>query len=929
MEKNQKPPGGQVGMRGYLVQTLIALLDVVLVDPPFETLTLEPGHESEQFDLVWKDSLGRHAMQVKSTVGQFAVAEVKRWAAELEGSGPADEYRLRLVGLHSASLAKEPRIGRVVLDKKNLDLKGFRVESAHGLDRFLRAEGLNPGSPDDREMLADALAGRLAAYSTTGTPLSRPELVNLLKSWIAQTPTKLPKNVPSRLPRGAQKLFGRKEDLERIDQAWGDTKTHILVMVGWGGVGKTALVVEWMACKARDGWPGFECVFDWSFYHQGTSEQSASSADLFIAAALEFFGDDALARSAASPWEKGARLAQLVGQQRSLLVLDGLEPLQHPPGPLAGQLHDPALVALLRGLAANNLGLCIVTTRESATDLDSWMGKTVLYLGERERNDDKYPQLSKLSTTAGVALLKSLGVRGIEAEYQKLVEEVHGHALTLNLLGRYLANAHKGDIRRRDQVRIENANEKIQGGHAFRVMAAYETWLVPKESLCRRLLNRFSAKKRKARLNGKRQLAILRLLGLFDRPATLDCLAALRAKGIVGLTEAFPIDKEEDWNESVSELVKLNLLEEQSWEPRRILGYTEDAATKAMKTRQQNQPFTLGEPMPFETNEQAFRTRHALDAHTAHPRLLRGPIGERPLRDLEEGALLFVRLLADLRTLLAEGLDGLQPLYEAVAHGCQAGRHPEALNSVYTVRVARWDPDSGGDGWHYSARGLGAWSATLVCLSGFFRKPWTELFDNLSVRQREFLLQQAGWLLRSAGRLTEAEAALVASRNAAVNTKNWHIAGVSSRNLNQLYEVRGDLKCACRSGRNSLKFAKASQNGNEYIKNLTRLAGTLRLLGRLAGAERCFNRAGIADSGEPVPVSDQSGFQFFLFGDLLVSQGQFEKAIRAAERAIAAATQNKAAPIVTALAYYVKGKRSPVPDLSSRGRGFEQRDAVL
>ena len=39
-------------------------------------------------------------------------------------------------------------------------------------------------------------------------------------------------------------------------------------------------------------------------------------------------------------------------------------------------------------------------------------------------------------------------------------------------------------------------------------------------------------------MKGQRALAMLRLLGLFDRPATADCLAALlKAPAIAGLTE--------------------------------------------------------------------------------------------------------------------------------------------------------------------------------------------------------------------------------------------------------------------------------------------------------------------------------------------------------------------------------------------------------
>ena len=58
-----------------------------------------------------------------------------------------------------------------------------------------------------------------------------------------------------------------------------------------------------------------------------------------------------------TPWEKGERLARLVAQHRTLLVLDGLEPLQNPPGPQEGRLREPSLQAFLRELAAFNPGL--------------------------------------------------------------------------------------------------------------------------------------------------------------------------------------------------------------------------------------------------------------------------------------------------------------------------------------------------------------------------------------------------------------------------------------------------------------------------------------------------------------------------------------------------------------------------------------------
>ena len=120
---------------------------------------------------------------------------------------------------------------------------------------------------------------------------------------------------------------------------------------------------HWQAGLAARSYDGAD-YFDWSFYSQGTREQGAASADSFIAAALKFFGDADMAKSAESPGKRERGLARLISQRRCLLVLDGIEPLQSPASfPLAGQLKDPALVALLKGLAANNPGLCLITSR--------------------------------------------------------------------------------------------------------------------------------------------------------------------------------------------------------------------------------------------------------------------------------------------------------------------------------------------------------------------------------------------------------------------------------------------------------------------------------------------------------------------------------------------------------------------------------------
>src|SRR5207249_10625925 len=110
-----------------------------------------------------------------------------------------------------------------------------------------------------------------------------------------------------------------------------------------------ALVNHWLARMAADGWRGAERVYAWSFYSQGTSDERGASADLFVADALRFFGD--ANPSEGSPSDKAKRLAALIRRQRTLLILDGLEPLQYPPGYEEGRFKDRALGDLLRELA--------------------------------------------------------------------------------------------------------------------------------------------------------------------------------------------------------------------------------------------------------------------------------------------------------------------------------------------------------------------------------------------------------------------------------------------------------------------------------------------------------------------------------------------------------------------------------------------------
>jgi len=623
----------------------------------------------------------------------------------------------------------------------------------------------------------------------------------------------------TRLP-SAVLLIGRDSELAMLDAAWsGDSKKNVVTIVAFGGVGKSTLAAHWAATKYDE----VERYFDWSFYRQGSS-------DVFLKTALEFFGDAELAASAADGWTKGERLAQLVAQHRTLLILDGLEPLQDAK---TGELRDPALTSLLRGLAARNRGLCVVTTRQEIPDLDTFRNTTA-------------PQwkLAYLSKEAGASLLERLGVRGTAAERETLAGDVKGHALTLTLLGKFLFEAHGGDIRRRDLVSLREADAEETSGHAFRVMEVYEQWL--------------------ARDGRHVELAILRLLGLFDRPATPGCLGALReAPAIDGLTDSLVSLTDAQWNLAVKRLVQLGFVEEQPWDPPRIAGYSEEEARriKAEWIR----------PADAQPPQIAPERRMAGNALDAHP-LIREHFARRLRESTPEAwRTAHGRLYEHLRDSVPywpEGIDGLQPLYQAVVHGCQAGRASETCEQVYRDRILR---GTSGPYAVYSIHMLGLTGADLAAVRCFFTVPWKQVTAELTATDQGWLLNEAAYRLRALGRLDEAREPMRAALEAAVAVEAWKSAATRAGNLSELDLTLGDVTSAARHAEQSVQHADRSEDADQMMVLRTTHSDVLHQAGGAAEADERFREAETLQRERRPTTPLLYSLQGFQFCDLLLA----------------------------------------------------------
>ncbi len=419
-----------------------------------------------------------------------------------------------------------------------------------------------------------------------------------------------------KMPTTGEYFLGREKELNVLDAAWEDDHTHIVILAAWGGVGKTALVNRWLNRMEKDNYRGAQRVYAWSFYSQGAEEGKQASADEFMQETLGWFGDED--PTAGSTVDKGRRLARLLRKEKTLLILDGLEPLQYPPGQvqgLDGKLKDQGMRAFLRELAGGFNGLCLVTSREKSTDLADKKNFTVKEL-----------ELDHLSQQSGAELLKCLGVKGREKDILKAAAEYDGHALALTLLGQYIKSSYQGDICKRDRI-PRLSKERIQGGHARRVLAAYEKWFGE------------SAEK-----------DILYIMGLFDRPVEIGAVEALKADPAVpGVTERLQHITEEDWNNALGNLRSAQLLARENPHKRNVLDC---------------------HPLVREHFGERLREKNPAGWRECHRRLYHY-FKELPQKELPDT------------------LPEMEPLFAAIAHGCRAGLYNEARYDVYWKRIKR------------------------------------------------------------------------------------------------------------------------------------------------------------------------------------------------------------------------------------------------
>jgi predicted ATPase len=293
------------------------------------------------------------------------------------------------------------------------------------------------------------------------------------------------------------------------------------------------------------------------------------------------------------------------------------------------------------------------------------------------------------------------------------------------------------------------------------------------------------------------ELSLLRMLGLFDRPADERALKALlEPPAIRGLTESLTDLRPIEWQTILGRLRRARL----------VAG--ED-------------PHNFGQ----------------LDTHP----LVREYFGEQLRSQQTDAWKECNRRLSNYYQTLAPRLPNsfreMDPLFSAVICGCRAGLYREALHEVYLPRIQRGNAS-------FEANVLGARSALLSALVHFFKhEHWASPIEmgqaqGLNAEDQLFILMQAGLYLTLTRGLGAPEARICYERAEALchslNRPVLLYSGLMSQWVFSL--ATGKLSATMQIAKRVYSLAQDQNDSALMIGAYSALAATLYFLGDFAAA---------------------------------------------------------------------------------------------
>lgn len=712
----------------------------------------------------------------------------------------------------------------------------------------------------------------------------------------------------SSLPTTTAKLFGREIEMTRLLNAWETRKTNVFSIIGMGGSGKTALIRHFLNHIQNADWVGATDVYAWSAYAQGTGENRNASAAEFIVRALSWFGYRGA--DIQNEFDRGTKLAEIIGSRRALLIVDGIESLQELPGQdtVSGRIRDKGLRALLSGLADQNQGLCIVASQQDIVELKDRSAPAV-----------RMTDLSHLDERSSVLLLESFGVRGDERVLAEATKAAGGHALTLNLLGSYIAGVHSGRISEAKAAIDDLVRHGGTSGddRAVQMMEHYVRKLEPLSE------NTNSANAANS------ELALLQLVGLFSRPADSHAIKALCQAGLEAPLAVISTMSPQRWALAVARLRGMRLLlPRDPANPDRIDAHPlvkayfrkhlseewPDVFRSANMALYEHYKY-LGLPISLRTKEvyglfsySAIFPEISGDEIATAERIIAGQFldGEQEILppgllqpdadQLREAVGLLCSDFGDdvFSAFLPSDIGSMGALSAAISHGVAAGEAKLAFEEIYWPRVNRGNRQ-------FIKYELGAPGLDLTLLGHFFAKPWSEPTSALSRRDTVLLLSNAGYSLAALGRLRDAEHVTAAALTLLKQGGSNDLAATVASNLGELRLTLGDISGAIAAGREGTYFAEQESDESAIVECQTLCGYALHQAGKTDQSSQLFRDCEAMHAKNQPNAPWLYGTPGFRYCDLLLSKGSTAEVKDRAECAIRVAEAEGLPPINIAL----------------------------
>jgi len=288
-----------------------------------------------------------------------------------------------------------------------------------------------------------------------------------------------------------------------------DEGSRLVAVLGLGGIGKSLLATR----LARDLAPSFDRIF-WR------SLRDAPTPGEWLAEALGFLAPDG-ARESRGEATLLRRLLELLSETRCLLVLDNVETILQPGGPVgAYRAGYERYGTLLQQVAESPHRSClVVTSREEPAELGPLVG---------ERGPVRALELAGFGADDGRALLGDKQLDGDEGAWRALVERYGGNGLALKVVGETTRELFGGSIT--DYLEYTTTTSGVMVGGVRQLLRSQVQRL---SDLEQELLRRLAIEREPV---GLAEL-VADLGPRFGRAATLGAVEGLRRRSLLERTE--------------------------------------------------------------------------------------------------------------------------------------------------------------------------------------------------------------------------------------------------------------------------------------------------------------------------------------------------------------------------------------------------------